>query len=62
MQMLKFPLPDGSWKTHKVRVSSKSDPEICMLELLKSNKQQRATSVSVPRGLGFVCEDIGRGR
>jgi len=43
VQMLKFLLADGSWKTYEMKVSSKSKPEICMLGFLGSNKQQTAT-------------------
>lgn len=58
MQMLTFVLADGSWKTHEMKVSSQSKPEICMLGLLGTNQQQTATFVSILSGLGFVCENM----
>lgn len=58
MQMMKFLLAHGSWKTYETKDNSKSKPEICMLGLLGSNKQQTATSFSILSGFGFVCEKM----
>lgn len=45
-------------RKHEMKVSSKSKPAISVLELLRSTKQQPATSVNILSGLDFDCENV----
>lgn len=58
VQMLKFLLADGSWKTYEMKVNNKSKPGICIFGFLGSKKWQTVAYVSILSGLGFACENM----